>query len=116
VAWDENFDGYSGLHWFIDDEVENGKQYEYAVAAINSNDLESALSYELVTDAPLPMSIVPVSLFDANGNYAHLSGFDFSGLDFGRVDPRPLETTADILVFFQDGVPYLQTVWNSVRI
>lgn len=114
VAWDENFDGVSGLHWYVDDEVENGTEYEYAVSAINENDLESALSFELVTDAPLPMG--SVDLYDLNGNTPHLSGFDFSALDFGRVDPRPLETTADILIFFQDGIPYLQTVRTSTHV
>jgi hypothetical protein len=116
VAWDENFDGYSGLHWYVDDEVQNGVQYEYAVSSINANELESALSYELVTDAPLPMSILPVELYDVNGSSPHFSGFDFSALDYGRVDPRPLNTTADILVFFQDGVPYLQTIRSSVHV
>ncbi len=116
VAWDENFDGYTGLHWFLDSDVINGVEYEYAVSAINSNDLESALSYELVTDAPLPMSITAVELFDYYGSSPQLSGFDFSALDYGRVDPRPGNTTADILVFFQEGIPYLQAVTSSVHI
>ncbi len=111
VAWDENFDGNSGLHWYVDVDVQNGEEYEYAVSAINSNDLESALSYELATDAPLPMGAV--DLYDIHGDHPSLSGFDFSAQDYGRTDPRPLNTTADVLVFFQDGVPYLQSVRPS---
>ena len=41
VAWNENYDPSSGLHWFIDADVENGRQYEYAVAAVNAAELVS---------------------------------------------------------------------------
>lgn len=84
VAWDENYDGGTGLHWFSDIDVENGQQYEYAVAAVNANGLESALSFEFVADAPLPMSpldsngwFIPVKVFNAAGPNAQSSGFDF---------------------------------------
>ena len=36
VAWNENYDEYTGLHWFEDFEAENGYRYEYAVAAVNA--------------------------------------------------------------------------------
>ena len=116
VAWDENFDPVTGLHWFYDWDARNGEQYEYAVAAKNADGLESALSYELVTDAPLPMSLNPVELFDANGASSHLAGFDFSALDLGRVDPEDPQTTADIKVLFDGGIPYVQTLQTSVHI
>ena len=118
VAWDENFDGSSGLHWFYDTEVENGFQYEYAVAAVNAAGVESALSYEFVVDAPLPMSpyfngsYIPVTLQDGNGAQVSQSGFDFakaasnqSNINEGRVDPTT--TAADIAVSFENGIPYV---------
>lgn len=118
VAWDENFDGSSGLHWFYDTEVENGFQYEYAVAAVNAAGVESALSYEFVVDAPLPMSpyfngnYLPVTLQDGNGPQVSQSGFDFakaagdqSNLNAGRVDPTT--TAADIAISFENGIPYV---------
>ena len=84
VAWNENYDGNSGIHWFVDADVENGRQYEYAVAAVNEAGLQSALSFEFVADAPLPMSplnsngwFTPVRVYDGNGPTASLSGFDF---------------------------------------
>ena len=125
VAWDENFDGDTGLHWFYDTEVENGLQYEYAVAAVNAAGIESALSYEFVVDAPLPMSpyvngnYIPVTLQDGNGAQAAQSGFDFARaagnpttLNAGRVDPAT--TTADIVVAFENGLPYVTA--NPARV
>lgn len=116
VAWNENYDPATGLHWFVDDGAVNGQQYEYAVTAVNAAGGESALSFELVVDAPLPMSITPVDLFDANGAFANQSGFDFSGLDLGRVDPTVPGTTADVYVAYQGGVPYLHAIDADVRI
>ena len=127
VDWnDENFDIYSGLHKFEDWEVENGERYEYAVTAINVVGAESALSYEFVTDAPLPMSLVdrdgnliPVTIFgaaeagDPNSIY---SGFDFSDLDSRAIDPFAVDSAFDIRVFFQGAVPYVQTAGPSVLI
>jgi hypothetical protein len=86
------------------------------VAAKNVNGRESALSYELVTDAPLPHSVTPVQIFDVDGDWPHLAGFDFSALEAGRVDPTTQDTTADILVRFADDVPYVETVPSSVHI
>ena len=116
VAWDENYDSTTGLHWFDDWDAVNGEQYEYAVAAKNAAGRESALSYELVTDAPLPMSVNPVEIFDFAGPNSQLAGFDFSALEQGRVDPGAEGTTADILVRFTDGIPYVETVRSSVHI
>jgi len=117
VAWDENYDGETGQHWFYDFDVENGLQYEYAVASVNAAGLESALSYELVVDAPLPMSpyvngnYVPVTLQDVAGPLSVQSGFNFAlaagnqaNLNAGRVDPAT--TVADIVISFEGGVPY----------
>lgn len=111
VAWnDPNWDPNTGLHKFYDYDARNGDEYEYAVAAKNAAGRESALSYELVTDAPLPMSATPLTLHDYNGDNSHLSGFDFSALEQGRVDPDAQGTTADILIQFTDGIPYVETV------
>jgi hypothetical protein len=125
VAWDENFDGDTGLHWFYDDETENGYQYEYAVASVNAADLESALSYEFVVDAPLPMSpffngnYLSVELHDGNGANAAMSGFNFamaasdqSDLNEGRVDPAT--EPYDIQILFENNIPYVQA--NLARV
>jgi hypothetical protein len=118
VAWDENYDGDTGLHWFYDFDVENGLQYEYAVASVNAAGLESALSYEFVVDAPLPMSpfangnYIPVTLHDGNGIQANMSGFDFAAaagnqgnINAGRVDPAA--GSYDIEIVFENGIPYV---------
>lgn len=115
VAWDENFDPVSGLHYFYDDEAVNGEEYEYAVTAVNEAGRESALSYEFVTDAPLPMGLSPIALFDLNVD-ATRSGFDFSALENGRTDPTAPGTGADIQVVFQGGVPYVQAVRPAVHL
>jgi len=115
VAWNENFDPSSGLHWFEDIEAVNGERYEYAVAAVNADGLESALSYELVTDAPLPHSLAPVLLYDRNGGFPERSMFDFSLMDYGN-DPEEVGFQADIQVFFQDGVPFVETTRSGVAI
>jgi len=118
VAWDENFDASTGLHWFVDAEAVNGEEYEYAVAAVNAAGVESALSYELVTDAPLPMSpwggnsYIPVTMHDGAGANRSLSGFIFQraaadqgNLNAGRVDPDAY--VEDLLFSFSGGVPYV---------
>ena len=125
VNWDRNYDEYTGLHWFDDIEVENGFRYEYAVAAVNAAGLESALSYELVLDAPLPMSpfvngnYIPVTLYDGNGPQPGMSGFNFAmaagnqgNINAGRVDPAV--ATADFVIAFESGIPYVDA--NPSRI
>ncbi len=119
VAWDENYDDTSGLHWFVDDGALNGERYEYAVDAVNAAGAPSDLSFELVTDAPLPMSILPVRLFDAGAPSAAdaaRSGFDFSAMDDGVVDPNALGTTADIRVFEDQGHMFVESMSSDIRI
>lgn len=127
VAWDENYDGSTGLHWFYDDEAVNGEQYEYAVAAVNAAGRQSALSFEFVADAPLPMSPVdgqgwftPVEVFDGNGGAANLSAFNFrtAGLNptvltAGRVDPG---SDHQIRISFEGGVAYVIANAATTRI
>jgi hypothetical protein len=114
VAWDENYLS-SGLHYFYDDLAVNGEEYEYAVTAVNEAGRESALSFEFVIDAPLPMNLDPTEIFDVNQNPS-LAGWDFSRLDNGRVDPTAPGSTADIRMVFQGGVPYVQTNHEGVEI
>jgi hypothetical protein len=118
VAWDENYDFETNLHWFDDHAVENGQMYEYAVSSVDAAGSESALSYELVIGTPLPGD--ETVLFDVDGPEADLSGFDFSlaaaGPGSGRVDPTLPSSTADVLVRFVGGVPYLEVARAEVRI
>jgi len=116
-----SFDPDTGQYHFADqgEDVQNGLDYEYAVSAVSRNGLESYLSFELVIDTPLPMSEVPVEVFDADGSQTVLSGFDFSlaaeGPD-GRVDPSAPGTSADIRVVFRQDVPYLEAVRTDVHV
>jgi hypothetical protein len=107
VAWDQNYDNATGLHWFVDAEAVNGERYEYAVAAVNAAGAESALSYEFVTDAPLPMSATPLRIADGQG------------IDFVPVPPyaRVVQAGAgDLQVAYANKIPYLQTSSGDVRI
>jgi len=115
VAWDANFDLTSGLHWFDDTEAVNGERYEYAVAAVNSAGAESALSYELVTDAPLFHSIDSVFLHGVESDHPEFSGFDFSLMDYGHLVAYP-GYESDIEVHFQGGIPYVHSARNAVLI
>ncbi len=115
VAWDENYDGTSGLHWFRDWDAENGEEYEYAVAAVNSAGEESALSFEFVTDAPLPMGLDGVEIFGLGVDPTR-AGFDFSALDAGRTDPTGLNSEADIRVYFSGGGAFVQSNQSWVKI
>jgi len=104
VAWDENFDDQTLLHWFDDEEVVNGETYYYAVLSFDASGNESALSFETVVDTPRPAGI-QLFLFDSNGDDADLGGFDFSELETGRV---PFDApTADIYVAFEDDIPFV---------
>ncbi len=127
VAWDENYDPGSGLHWFVDADVENGEQYEYAVAAVNVAGAQSALSFEFVADAPLPMSplnsqgwFTPVRVYDSNGPSSAQSGFDFrlagtnpNLLTAGVVDPA---NGYHIRISFEAGIAYAYAEGISTRI
>ena len=115
VAWDENYIRSTGQHYFTDWDAENGDEYEYAVAAVNAAGEESALSYELVTDAPLPMGLGGLEIFDVNTD-ATRAGFDFSALDAGRTDPTVTNSTADILVYFSGGGAFVQTNQDWVAV
>ncbi len=124
VAWDHaGFDPDTGLHRYEDTDVENGEMYEYAVSAVNENGVESALSFELVHDTPLPMDNGNgVTLYDADGADGDRGGFDFSvaGVsadgDLGVVDPNPVDTTADIKIVYDGGIPYVVAVNDDVSI
>ncbi len=115
VAWNGNFDMVSGLHWFDDLDAVNGERYEYAVAAVNSAGSESALSYEIVTDAPLFHSLDDVQLYDANGGHPERSGFDFSLMDNGHLASHP-GFMADIEVQFQGTIPYVHSTRSAVSL
>lgn len=119
VDWDANFDPYSGLHWFYDQDAVNGERYEYAVTAVNAAGRESALSYEFIIDAPLPMSASSEEIFNAASAepvVAALGGFDFSMLESGRTDPGAPGSLADIRVVFDGGVPYVEAVRGAVNL
>lgn len=130
VDWDENYDAGNGLHWYIDEDVVNGLQYEYAVASVNAAGARSALSFEFVVDAPLPMSpldsqgwFVPLPVYDAAAPAAVGYGFVFGRaaanpgtLAYGRVTPGVEVAVADIEVFFSGGVPYVRRGGAQVRL
>jgi hypothetical protein len=131
ISWDnENYDARTGLRWYEDDQVSNGLQYEYAVVSVNAAGARSALSYEFVVDAPLPMSpwdpqvgFVPVAIFDANAFGAAGYGFVFSRaaaaptlLAYGRVTPGAEVAKADIEIFFSGGVPFVTRGGSHVQL
>jgi hypothetical protein len=122
----QNYDPNTGQYYFVDAEVDNAVDYEYAVSAYSST-AESYLSFEFVVDTPLPMSETPISIYDVAGDSPALSGFDFSrAAEFGEygqngnqgvVDPTAPGTTADIRVRFDGGgVPWVETMRANVRI
>jgi hypothetical protein len=111
VAWDENFDQDSLLHWFDDDTVENGQTYYYAVLAYDTSGNESALSWETIDDTPRPEGY-EVLLYDRFGDHPERSGFDFSHLGNGRTDwDAP---NADIFVAFAEGVPFVYSAQPGI--
>ena len=131
VAWDDpNFDPDTGLRWYVDDNVVNGLQYEYAVASVNAAGARSALSYEFVADAPLPMSpldsegwFIPLALFDGNAPSATGYGFVFAraaqlpaSMAGGRVTPGVEVAVADIEVYFSGGIPYVREGGPQTRL
>lgn len=130
VAWDENYDAETGQHWYVDEDVANGYRYEYAVRSVNAAGVPSDLSFEIVVDAPLPMSpldnqgwFVPLPVFDANAPGAVGYGFVFSraalapaSLTAGRVTPGVEVLVADIEVFFSGGVPFVTAGGPHVRL
>jgi len=122
----QNYDAQTGQYYWIDDEVEHEQDYEYAVSAFTESS-ESYLSFEFVVDTPLPMSEDPVVIHDVLGDNANLSGFDFSlaaengayeeNGDAGVVDPTVVGHGADVRVRFDGNeVPWLETMWDGVRV
>lgn len=127
IAWAEsNYHEYpdgSRIYYYeyVDVSVTNGLRYEYAVASVNAAGVRSALSYEFVGDAPLPMSplnsegwFVPLPIFDGNLPGATGFGFVFSRAAaapslpaYGRVTPGDEVAQADIEIFFSGGVPFV---------
>jgi hypothetical protein len=130
IGWDENYDSGTGLHWYVDGNVTNGLQYEYAVASVNAAGARSALSFEFVVDAPLPMSplgndgwFIPLPIYDANVLGAVGYGFAFSRAAsapllpaYGRVTPGVEVGAADLEFFFSGGVPYVAEGRSQVRL
>lgn len=102
LAWDENYDEASNLHWYVDEAVVNGHDYEYAVASFDGAGNESELSFEIVIDTPRPDGF-NVELFDV-GVIPELSGFDFSA--YSRVSG--LLPAADIVVAWEGAAPLVR--------
>jgi hypothetical protein len=132
IRWDEGYyDEGARIYYYEywDDSVANGWQYEYAVESVNAEGARSALSFETVIDAPLPMSpldsqgwYIPLPVFDGNALGATGFGFVFSRaaaapdlLTYGRVTPGP-GVTADIEIFFEDEVPFVRSGGSHVRL
>ena len=105
VAVEDPFDAF--LYLYIDQDVVNSANYEYAVSSIDAAGNESELSLEVVLDTPRPEGFA----MELIASPIEFSGFDFSGLENGRVDPTP-PTTADIRVVFEDvsglDVPFVE--------
>jgi hypothetical protein len=104
VAWDENYDADSLLHWYDDESVANGRTYYYAVLSYDTSGNESTLSYEIVFDTPRP-SGTGINLYDRYGSSPERSGFDFSRLADGRQGWD--EPTTDIYLAFDGGIPFV---------
>ncbi len=99
VAWDENYDSSSLVHWFDDYDVINGETYYYAVSAFDATGNQSALSFELVGDTPRPEGI-EVRLFN-------LDGYDFSSLTGNVIEcDSPF---ADICMEYEGNIPFVHT-------
>lgn len=122
----DNYDPSSGQYHWVDTEIEHVQQYEYAVSSFTES-AESYLSFEFVVDAPLPMSETPVVIHDVLGPNSNLAGFDFSRAadtgafgengDAGVIDPTQPGNLADVQVRFdENGVPWMETMWDGVRV
>jgi hypothetical protein len=126
IAVGQNQDVATGRYHFIDDEVENAVDYEYAVSTVARSG-ESYLSFELIIDTPLPMSESPLTLFDVDGPSSHLSGLDLSlaaehgayegNGAAGVVDGAAVGTSADVVLRYDAaGVPWLASTRPEVRL
>ncbi len=95
----------SGLH-FLDDGVENGKTYYYAVTAFDNSGNESGFSHDLAFETPRPEGF-NVHLKDYR-SYPDASGYDFSTYSVGPYN----DTYTDVFYEYYDGAYYLD-VWKD---
>jgi hypothetical protein len=110
LAWDENLDSTTGLHYYVDASVTNGLTYEYAVASFDGSGNESSLSFEVVLDTPRPEGF-DVDLFDRIITPA-ASGFDFSR----ALRVPAADATADIYVEWSGDVPFVYAARGDVEL
>jgi len=110
LAWDENYDETTNLHWYVDDDVVNGHDYEYAIASFDGAGNESELSFEIVIDTPRPEGF-NVELFDV-AVIEELSGFDFSAQS--RVNG--MLSAADIVMGWAGGAPRVRANRSDVAL
>ncbi len=80
VWWSPDDDLYELMgtttdEYYIDNDVDNGVTYFYAVSAVDDAGNESALSYETVFDTPRPDGVTLLTDFN---QVSATSGFDFS--------------------------------------
>ncbi len=114
VAWDENFDSESLLHWFDDLNVVNGETYYYAVLAYDYAGNESYLSFETIVDTPRPAGYDLV-VFDRAASPIR-SGVDFYDFDMMiGAEAVPYDAVdADVYVTFSDGVPFVEAAREGI--
>jgi hypothetical protein len=74
--------GRSGENYFVDQEVENGVTYYYAVSSYDRDGNESDLSYEMVHDTPRPEGYDLV-IYDQD----EFAGVNFSGYYHHMIQP-----------------------------
>jgi hypothetical protein len=90
--------GSTEENFFVDNDVDNGTTYFYAVSAVDNAGNESELSMETVFDTPRPEG-ENLILLDRYTNCA-LSGFDFSTQTIVACD----STVADIYIDYDIGL------------
>ena len=66
------------VYEYLDEGLENGRTYYWAVASIDHSGNESDLSYETVFDTPRPEGFDERIYNYLDPSYDHISGFDFS--------------------------------------
>jgi hypothetical protein len=129
VAWDENLTGDGLSHYYTVTEVYdpaggdwmpvlNGVDHYFAVASIDTRGNLSDPSWEQVREVPRPEGF-GLEIADYGVDPAH-SGFDFSRLGAGLLDPTP-PTTADIRVVYdrtvpEQPVPYVESARAGVAL
>ncbi|UCF78193.1 MAG: hypothetical protein JSW03_08790 [Candidatus Eiseniibacteriota bacterium] len=114
VYWNDEPAGYftymatTSNVFYTDTDVSNGVTYYYAVSAFDHSGNESELSHEDVMDTPRPEGFDLV-LYDADGPYSDLSGYDFSAFQ-RQYYASPL---TDIYYAYVGG-EYVMYAWNPV--